>query len=703
MKKSLPPLINRVVAPLPIVLALSLLGARAEIITQWNFNSSPPDGQVDTGTNTPSIGRGNATLVGGTTAAFVTGDTKHDPAGTTDNSGWSTRKYPGAISNNLSAGVRFDVDTRGFENISISWYQQNSATASRYMRLQLTADGSRFANSELITIDPAGVFTNRSVNLDASSGAADNPAFGFQILSEFESSATGSGTDAYVATGAGSSYGASGTVRFDMVTVSGTRIPGANTPPSISGITNQTIRVGQSTRPLYFAIGDAEDAPDSLTLTKSSSNPSVVSEANIAFERDGSDCTAAITAGAQPGVATITLGVVDTAGSSNTTAFAVTVLPINTPPSISSLSSVNTVLDTPTPEICFTIGDLETPAASLTVSGVSANPALVPNSRENLTFSGYGADLAIILSPARGQAGVAPITLTVSDGTNSASTRFPLMVTPSSDVVYYDPFCYADGSLVTNSAFLWGSHSGTPGECQVTNGRLMITASQTEDVIATLIDSPYARSNGTVLYASFQAAFLSLPKLKPDYFAHFASGSTYHGRIYAGTTNAAPGCFRLFLTNNAGTLSALPVDLTTNTPYTVVTRYEIDPGVTTVWLDPQAETDPAVTVNDPQTLSPISSYAFRQDANVGATILIDDLKIGLSFAAVAAAAPVGPPLTIQSGGAGIVLRWSDLTAVLQGGSSVSGVFTNIPGASSPFTNPAPGPAGFFRLKSSKAQ
>src|SRR5215470_15376787 len=85
----------------------------AGVIAQWNFNSLVPDADVSTGSTLASQGSGYATAIGGITWTFVTGDTRHDPAGTIDNSAWRTTKYPAATGANKSAGVRFDVDTTG--------------------------------------------------------------------------------------------------------------------------------------------------------------------------------------------------------------------------------------------------------------------------------------------------------------------------------------------------------------------------------------------------------------------------------------------------------------------------------------------------------------------------------------------------------------------------------------------------------------
>jgi uncharacterized repeat protein (TIGR03803 family) len=55
------------------------------------------------------------------------------------------------------------------------------------------------------------------------------------------------------------------------------------------------------------------------------------------------------------------------------------------------------------------------------------------------------------------------------------------------------------------------------------------------------------------------------------------------------------------------------------------------------------------------------------------------------------------PLNPQSGGSNLVLTWGNPGFSLQAASDVNGAFTNIPGATSPYTNPATGAQMFFRL------
>jgi hypothetical protein len=681
------------------VALLALLGSgRAATIAQWNFNSPTPDTSTSSGTTAPCTGSGTASLVGTTTASFVSGDPISDPA-PTDNSGWSTAGYPAATSPNRG-GVRFDVDTTGYENISISWFQRNSATASRYGRLQYTVDGSNFTDADVISITTSNVFTSETVNLASNPTVANAPAFGFRIVDEWESTATGSGSAAYVATRSGSTYSTSGTWRFDMVTISGDIIPGANTPPSISSLSDQTIRVNQSSGDLPFTVDDAEDSAWALLLDKASSNPNVIPAGNIAFGGNDRSRTVNVTAESQPGSSIITVYVIDTGARISSTSFTVTVLPANTVPVISAISRTNTTANAATPAIGFTVSDLETPAADLTLSAVSANTQLVPNA--NIVFGGSGNERTVTITPAGGQTGVAPVTVTVSDGINTASSSFAVMVTPSPSVLFYDPFNYGNGSLLTNSGFLWDHRSGTIiGECQVTNGALQVTAAQAEDVSATLVGAPYLKGSNTLLYAAFKLTVLSLPKPVPDYFAHFASGTTHRGRIYLGApTNAAPGSLRLYVSNATDTNAVPAGDLNTNTSCLVVLRYNLDAATSTLWLNPAAEAEPGATAADLTNAISISSFNFRQDSACGATVLVDDLKVGLSFAAVAAknGTPIPIPLLAQRNASKLVLTWSDPAFGLQAAPAVTGTYANVPGATSPYTNAIGASTRFFRLK-----
>jgi len=672
---------------------LSLDITPAEIIAQWTFN----DTNCPASSPLPSLGVGTADPVGGVNPSYVSGASA-DKGGT--NKAWNTKAYPSAASGNKSGGVQFSVSTAGYENIALSWYQENSSTASRYNRLQYTVDGTNYADADVIAIYVNSVYTNRTATFDGIAGVTNNPLFGFRIVSEFASTATGAGDAQYIATKEGSTYAGSGTIHFDLVTVSGTPIPDGNTPPCIVGtIEDQTLRVTQATQPLTFQVMDAESPAVDLTLAAVSSNPAVVPADHCIFGGSAGDRTLTVKAGSQPGDAGITIWVIDPGGKSNSTSFAVTVLAANTLPGISTISWTNTLVGQPCPAVPFSVWDAESPAEDLVVSACSSNPPLLPNDSAHLAMSGSGSNCILQLQPAAGQAGVAPVMVTVSDGTNAAATSFVLLVRPTPSVAFCDPFDYPNGSLLTNSAFLYHNRSGIAGQTQVTNGQLLITASQTEDILAPLADAPYSKGTGAVLYASFKLKCLIIPDATDGYFAHFGSGAYLRARVYAGNEGALSGCYRLSVSNGTDTnRTQLAVNLFAGSSYLAVLRYSLDSATSSLWIDPADETAPHATATDVVTSASVSAFGFRQDADIGATFLIDDLRVGLSFDAVCPGKTVAPiPLAFERNGGAVTLVWTNSTFELQSASTPNGEFGQVSGAASPYTVPATNHACFFRL------
>lgn len=204
---------------------LTVILTNPTVFAQWNFNSTPPDSSSSSGSSLPSIGTGTASLAGGTTATFAGGDATNDPA-STDNTAWNTTTYPAATANNKTAGAQFAVSTAGKQNIVISWSQRCSNTGGKYFRLQYsTNNGAAFFDFPSAVIMPGPTnfyaFTN---NLSTLPGVSDNSNFVFRIVAEFQSTATSSGSAAYIVINPDSTYGTGGTVRFDMATVSGTSL-----------------------------------------------------------------------------------------------------------------------------------------------------------------------------------------------------------------------------------------------------------------------------------------------------------------------------------------------------------------------------------------------------------------------------------------------------------------------------------------------
>lgn len=190
--------------------------AQAATLSQWNFNSTPPDAATGTGTVTPAIGSGTASLLGGVTSpSFNNGAGSSDMAA--DNSGWQTTGYKAAGIGDKTAGVQFKLSTVGYKDIVFSYDLRHSNTSSRYEQLQYSLNGTTFVDAVVFDGNKGDTWFNaRSFDLSSIAGANNNADLTFRVLATFAPA-----TSNYAASDATKTYAAAGTWRFDMVTVSG--------------------------------------------------------------------------------------------------------------------------------------------------------------------------------------------------------------------------------------------------------------------------------------------------------------------------------------------------------------------------------------------------------------------------------------------------------------------------------------------------
>jgi hypothetical protein len=435
-------------------------------------------------------------------------------------------------------------------------------------------------------------------------------------------------------------------------------VAGLNNPPTISGIPNQRIDANTSTAPLSFTIGDAETPVDNLTLGHTSSNPALVAEDGVTFGGTGSNRTVTITPVAnQEGTATITISVTDGGAAVTTTSFQLGV----GLPTISNIPNQSTAVNTVLGPLAFTIGDVETATENLTLNVSSSNQALVPDG--NITFGGSGSNRTVVISPAPDQTGLTRITLGVSDGTSTISNSFVLTVFPLLGLLRMDDFNRPTGPLVQFDG-AWLSNGGTGGtnaqQMQIVNGRVKVHEDQSEDCSTEMppfqsVPTIYATSSGTILFASMNITLTNLPTPAGSYFAHFRdTGNGFRARVFVSRGGASAGHFRLGIANNAAAISVsgqIATDLSLNTSYVIVVRYNVGTGESTLWLNPTSESDPGITATDAPFPVDIYAFTFRQNAGIG-VVCVDDLKIGTTFSDVA---PFG--LRITNTGTDVVISW----------------------------------------------
>jgi len=208
--------------------------ALSNVISQWNFNGS---------TTTPSLGTGTAQAIGGTVVQSYTAGSPTDPLGTggVGNFAWTLNTWTGGATE--TAGVQFNVSTVGKGSIVVSWDAYPSNTGPKYYRLLYTSDGSvatpvwipytatGSGTDSGLYVNPAGRSWTIQNQADLSGVPAlqNNPNAAFRLVSAYAPS-----TSAYAAAQSGSTAGSDGTLRFDMVTVSGVASVFNNPPTNIT-------------------------------------------------------------------------------------------------------------------------------------------------------------------------------------------------------------------------------------------------------------------------------------------------------------------------------------------------------------------------------------------------------------------------------------------------------------------------------------
>ncbi len=206
---------------------------------------------------------------------------------------------------------------------------------------------------------------------------------------------------------------------------------GSNTPPTISAISNRSgISEDRSPSPITFSILDGQTDADGLILSVTTNHPERIPAENIVISGTGTNRTVQVTPLPNTfGTTHITITVTDVGGLTASESFDVTITAVNDAPTISDLADQSTRVSVSTQSIGFTVDDVDNAASTLIVSATSSDQTLVPDA--NLTLGGSEASRTITVAPIAGQVGTCTITVTVSDGTLSASDVFTITVDPA--------------------------------------------------------------------------------------------------------------------------------------------------------------------------------------------------------------------------------------------------------------------------------
>lgn len=220
------------------------------------------------------------------------------------------------------------------------------------------------------------------------------------------------GSDSFDYTIADSNGGtATGTVNITVSPV--------NDVPAVGDLPNHTVNQDTATGAVAFTISDAETEPGNLTVTATSSNPSLVGDESISLGGSGTDRTVKITPTAgQFGTATITLSVSDrTDTASQTFDLTVNGLPVANDDTLGSvfLSSPLeiAVADLIASDTGADGGALTVQAVSNAMNGTVSLESGVVTLRAQTNFSGT-ASFDCTLDDGNGGTDTATVTLTVA-------------------------------------------------------------------------------------------------------------------------------------------------------------------------------------------------------------------------------------------------------------------------------------------------
>ncbi len=265
-----------------------------------------------------------------------------------------------------------------------------------------------------------------------------------------------------------------------------------DSPPMISAIADRTIDVDSTTGAINFTVGDTETAAVDLTLTKTSSNPTLVPLDNIEFGGTGANRAVTVSpAAGLTGSSTIRVTVTDASGLTAFEEFVVTVVPGNALPTISTIADINVNEDAPILPFDITVGDAETAADDLIVSISSDNQLVVANS--GLSVSTTGTTRSISITQVPNASGTANITVTVDDGDGGVTTEtFAVTIAAQPDL----PVAGAAAGAVAEGGSViidLGAVSSDPdNDLNLTTG-IVITGQPAFGTVAT-------NGNGTVTY-----------------------------------------------------------------------------------------------------------------------------------------------------------------------------------------------------------
>jgi subtilisin family serine protease len=209
-----------------------------------------------------------------------------------------------------------------------------------------------------------------------------------------------------------------------------------NNPPVISPLDPYVINEDTYLTNAPFVVEDDLVPADELSYSATSSSQNVVRDEDIILEGNGSQRRLSLKPVANShGQTTITITVSDGVNTVSSS-FLLTVVPVNDPPTISPIASFSMPRNTTSSPIALDIADVDNSPESLMVNFESSNPSIIK--QEGLamiwgspSFTPWTGRM-LVITPEVDAYGTVVVTVNVSDGEDSVSTSFIVVVTNDS-------------------------------------------------------------------------------------------------------------------------------------------------------------------------------------------------------------------------------------------------------------------------------
>jgi hypothetical protein len=181
-----------------------------------------------------------------------------------------------------------------------------------------------------------------------------------------------------------------------------------------------------------FTVSDADTPAGALTVDAASSNPTLVDPTGLVTSGASGARSLTVRPNAnQAGSAIITVTASDGVNSSQTT-FPLTVTAMNDPPAFGPATPTSvTMLASTSVSVEVTVTDIDSSGGTLSLSGASATPVLLPDSGIEIaavSSTAFSRTFIVSLTPEAGAVGSARVVLTATDGQPNASVTRDLAV-----------------------------------------------------------------------------------------------------------------------------------------------------------------------------------------------------------------------------------------------------------------------------------